>query len=119
MTSSPLSSREIFTEWFAGRLLILGAAALGFIATFMVLGHQIASLKSVLLPLVIFLPVYLVLISLNMVWVVKTVARFGTPAWAQRRGFDRRGRMLRILATLFGLAFGVIAALVYVHAVSK
>ena len=114
--SRPVSTRDLLSGWFAGRLAIVGTAALGFIATFLLLGREIGSLKNVILPLLVFLPVYLVLVSLNLVWVARSAARAGATTW-QRAAALRPFRFP--LITLGGLAFGILAAFWYVHAVAK
>lgn len=114
--SRPVSTRDILGGWFAGRLAIVGTAALGFIVTFMLLGREIGSLKNVIIPLLVFLPAYLVLVSLNMVWVARSVARAGVSSW-QHASALRPTRFP--LISLAGLAFGVLAAIWYVHAVAK
>ena len=98
--------------------MILGASALGFIVTFLILGSKIMSLTNAMLPLLAFVIIYLLLISLNMLWVARTVSRLGQPAKAIERGTTAR-RVRRLLLTVGGLAFGVLAAIWYVHSVSK
>lgn len=112
----PISTHDLFSAWLEGRLAIVGTAALGFIATFVLLGREIGSLKNVLLPLLVFLPVYLVLVSLNTVWAARSVARVGVPSWIRTRASQRTRFALLALAS-FG--FGILAAIFYVHAVAK
>jgi hypothetical protein len=112
----PASARGLFAGWFAGRLAMVASAGLGFIATFLFLGHEIASLKNELLPLIVFLPAYLILVSLNMVWVAKSVSSVDRPAWPRADALRR----LRFPAlALGGLGFGILAAILYVHGVAK
>jgi hypothetical protein len=114
--SRSAAARDILASWFAGRLIIVGTAALGFIATFVIIRNQIASLKDALLPLLAFVPVYLFLIFLNMVWSARVVSRFGHPAI--RSSATMRRIRVGVMAVV-GLAFGVLAALWYVHTVAK
>jgi hypothetical protein len=114
--SRSAAARDILAGWFAGRLIIVGTAALGFIATFVIIRNQIASLKDALLPLLAFVPVYLFLIFLNMVWSARVVSRFGRPAI--RSSATMRRIRVSVMA-IVGLAFGVLAALWYVHTVAK
>jgi hypothetical protein len=112
----PVSTRDVLSGWLAGRLAIVGTAALGFIVTFLLLGREIGSLKNVILPLLVFLPAYLVLVSLNMVWVARSAARAGTSSWTSTGAL--RGVRFPVLA-LAGLGFGILAAIWYVHGVAK
>ena len=110
------AARDILASWFGGRLIIVGTAALGFIATFVVIRNQIASFKDALLPLFAFVPAYLFLIVLNMVWSARAVSRFDRPP----RASSHWKRRIRVgLLSIAGLAFGVLAALWYVHTVAK
>lgn len=118
VTSQPASTRDMLASWFAGRLMILGTAGLGFIVTFLLLVHEIASLKNALLPLLVFLPVYLLLLSLTMVWMARTVSRIGQPPVHRTHNVSAQ-RAQRVFMALCGLAFGAIAALAYIHTVAK
>lgn len=112
------SGRREAASWFGGRLLIVGAAALGFIVTFVILGPKIVLLKNVMLPLLAFVPVYLLLIVLNMMWVASTVSRIGHSGAAVARSSVAR-QLLRLWPSVCGLALGALAAALYVHSVSK
>ena len=118
VTSERTAHRDLFAETMVWRLAMLGAAALGFLVTFLLLDHEIPAFRDVVLPLLAILPAYLVLTSLNMWWAAKTASKLGlierclSPHDAQRL---RRGRILKACC---GLAFGVAAALWYVHSVS-
>ena len=105
----------MLTSWFAGRLMIVSTAGLGFIVTFLLLAHEITSLKNALLPLLVFLPVYLLLISLNMVWLARAASRVGEPAWTAMQNIATR----RVVLAGGSFALGVAAALVYIHTVAK
>ncbi len=118
VTSQPVSTRDVLASWFAGPLMILGTAGLGFIATFLLLVHEIASPKNVLLPLLVFLPVYLLLLSLTMVWMARTVWRIGQPPKVSIHDVSAQ-RARRVVMALSSLAFGAIAALAYIHTVAK
>lgn len=98
--------------------MIVGVSALGFIVTFLILGSKIVSLTNAMLPLLAFVIIYLLLISFNMLWVARTVSRLGQPAKAIERGTAAR-RIRRLLMAVGGLVFGVLAAVWYVHSVSK
>jgi hypothetical protein len=118
--ASPLSSRrEKLADLFITRLTVLGAAALGFLVTFLLLDHEIHGLKNVMLPLLGILPAYLLLATLNTWWAARTAADIGLPAWPADPKADRNNNVSRIYTTGFGLAFGVIAALWYVHSVTR
>lgn len=98
--------------------MILSTAGLGFIVTFLLLAHEIVSLKNALLPLLVFLPVYLLLISLNVVWVARAASRIGQPLWERTQNISAR-RLRRFVMALGSLALGIAAALVYIHTVAK
>jgi hypothetical protein len=118
VTSQPAVRQDFLASWFGGRLVVLGTASLGFIATFSVIRNEIASLKDALLALLVFVPAYLFLISLNMVWVARSISRLGLPTW--RRPSNANARRVRMLVmAVIGLAFGIVAALWYVHTVAK
>jgi small-conductance mechanosensitive channel len=115
MRSRSTAARDFLASWFGGRLIIVGTAALGFIATFVVIRNQIASIKDAMLPLLAFVPAYLLLIFLNMLWSASAVSRFDRP-----RPSSPLKRRLRVgLMSAAGLALGVLAALWYVHSVAK
>ncbi len=118
ITSQPVSARDVLASWFAGRLMILGSAGLGFIVTFLLLVHEIASLKNALVPLLVFLPVYLLLLSLTMVWTARSVWRIGQPLKVPIQQVSAH-RVQRIVMALCSLAFGAVAALAYIHTVAK
>ncbi len=118
VTSQLVSTRDVLASWFAGRLMILGSAGLGFIVTFLLLVHEIASVKNALLPLLVFLPVYLLLLSLTMVWTARSVWRIGQPPKVSVHEVSTQ-RVQRIVMVLCSLAFGVVAALAYIHTVAK
>lgn len=98
---------------------MLGAAAFGFLVTFLLLDNEIHAPKNVMLPLLGILPAYLFLASLNTWWAARTAEKIGSPAWATDPKTDRNRRLHSIYKACFGLVFGVIAALWYVHSVSK
>ena len=99
--------------------MMLGAAAFGFLVTFIALDHEIHALKNVMLPLLAIVPAYLLLMSLNMWWAAKTTARLGYPIPPVTEDDVRRWRWMRALKAFLGLAFGVVVALWYVHSVSQ
>ena len=111
--------REFFADVFAWRLMMLGAAAFGFLVTFIALDHEIHALKNVMLPLLAIVPAYLLLVSLNMWWAAKTTAQLGYPFPSITEASVRRLRWMRVLKACLGLAFGVVVALWYVQSVSK
>jgi hypothetical protein len=118
ITSRSASTHDIIAAWFAGWLCIICSAGLGFIVTFLAIGHEIASLKNELLPLLVFLPAYLLLISLTIVWVARRAARVERPVWTKpNSAFARRVSVMGM--TVAGLALGIVAAVWYVHAVAK
>jgi hypothetical protein len=98
---------------------MLGAAALGFLVTFLLLDHEIHSLWNVMLPLLGILPAYLFLASLNTWWAARAAAKSGLPAWPADPTMDRTNGVRRVYTTGLGLALGVIAALWYVHSVTR
>jgi predicted outer membrane lipoprotein len=117
--SGSTAHREFFADVFAWRLMMLGAAAFGFLVTFIALYREIHGLKNVMLPLLAIVPAYLLLTSLNMWWAAKTTARLDYPLPPVTEEGVRRLRWIRALKACLGLAFGVIVALWYVHSVSK
>ncbi len=119
MTSASTEHRDHLPETFVWRFTILGAAALGFLVTFILLDHQIHAFKDVILPLLVILPAYLCLTSLNMWWAAKTTARLGQMASPVTAQSARRLRAGRAVTACCGLAFGVLVALWYVHSVSR
>jgi hypothetical protein len=119
LTSGRSAYRDVLADRLLWRLTVVGAAALGFLATFLLLDHEIRLLKNVILPLLALLPVYLILMSVNTWWAAKVMAKQGlTPRPRAPRG-SYRFRVERLLTAGCGLAFGVLAALWYVHSVSK
>ena len=98
---------------------MLGAAAFGFLITFIALYHEIHGLKNVMMPLLAIVPSYLLLMSLNMWWAAKTTARLDYSLPPVTEQDMRRLRWLRVLKACLGLAFGIAIALWYVHSVSK
>jgi hypothetical protein len=119
VTSQPLSSRSALAESFFWRSTVLGAAGLGFLATFMLLGQKVATQTGVLLPLIMFLSIYLVLVSLNTLWVARTMAKMGSAARPNMAADAASTRSRRIAATLLSLGFGIVAAVWCVHNVAK
>ena len=108
---APASRRENLADLFITRLTVLGAAALGFLVTFLLLDHEIHGLKNVMLPLLSIVPAYLFLASLNTWWAARAAAKSGLPAWPADPKADRTSGVGRFYTTGLGLAFGVIAAL--------
>jgi predicted outer membrane lipoprotein len=98
---------------------MLAAAAFGFLVTFIALDHQIRAITNVMLPLLAIVPVYLLLMSLNMWWAARTTAQLGRTTLPVAAENPTRLRGIRVLATCCGLAFGIIVAFWYVHSVSK
>ncbi|HEV2038269.1 MAG TPA: hypothetical protein VGQ96_06665, partial [Candidatus Eremiobacteraceae bacterium] len=115
----PIIYRDVFTDTFVWRLTLLGVTALGFLATYLLLDHEIHALKNVVLPLLIILPLYLVLTSLNLWWAAQATAKLGQSAAPVVAHSELRLRMTRVLKVCIGLAFGVLAALWYIHSVSQ
>jgi ABC-type branched-subunit amino acid transport system permease subunit len=113
------SQHDLQSERLAWRFSVLGAAALGFLITFTTLDHEIRSLKDVYLPLLALLPAYLVLISINTWWAARTTAHLRRTPRVDVGKDHARIRMWRVLRSCGGLAFGVLAALWYVHSVSR
>ena len=111
--------RGTFADAFVSRLTILGAAALGFLVTFILLDHEIRSFKDVVLPLLVILPAYLLLTSLNMWWAARATAELGRRASTLSEEGARRSRIADVVKACCGLALGVVVALVYVHGVSR
>jgi predicted outer membrane lipoprotein len=119
VASTPTSNREIRADLFITRLTVLGAAAFGFLVTFLLLDHEIHAPKNVMLPLLSIGPAYLFLASLNTWWAARTAAKISPPTWAADAPPDRHRNVQRAYTTCCGLAFGVIAALWYIHSVSR
>jgi predicted outer membrane lipoprotein len=119
VVARPTAHRELFADAFAWRLTMLGAAAFGFLVTFIALDHEIHTLTNVMLPLLAIVPAYLLLMSLNMWWAARTTAQFGQTRLQVVAENPARLRGIRVLTTCCGLAFGIIVALWYVHSVSK
>lgn len=113
------SQRQNLADLFITRLTVLGAAALGFLVTFLLLDHEIHGLKNVMLPLLGIVPAYLFLVSLNTWWAARAAAKSGLLAWPADPKVDRTGAVGRVYTTGLGLAFGIIAALWYVHSVTR
>jgi hypothetical protein len=111
--------RDRYADAFVARVTILGAAALGFLVTFVLLDHEIRAFKDVVLPLLIILPAYLMLTSLNMWWATKTTAELGRPGSTLSDEGVRRSRAADVIKACCGLALGVIVALWYIHGVSR
>ncbi len=111
--------RDRFADAFVARVTILGAAALGFLVTFILLDHEIRAFKDVVLPLLVILPAYLLLTSLNMWWAAQATAELGRPASALSDEGARRSRAADVVKACCGLALGIIVALLYVHGVSR
>lgn len=96
---------------------MLGAAALGFVVTFLILAHEIHSLEKTVLPLLVIVPSYLLLMSLNTWWAAKVMLQVGPPTWSTP-ALRARARTANVAwRTLIGITFGALAALWYVHSV--
>ncbi len=100
-------------------MTLLGVTALGFLATYLLLDHEIHALKNVVLPLLIILPLYVMLTSLNMWWAAKATVNLGQSAAPVAAHSELRLRMTRLLKVCVGLGFGILAALWYIHSVSQ
>ena len=119
VASGRSSYRDVLGDRLLWRLTVVGAAALGFVATFLLLDHEIRLLKNVILPLLALLPAYLILMSVNTWWAAQTMAKQGLTPRPRIQRAGLRFRMERLLTAGCGLAFGVLTALWYVHSVSK
>ena len=97
------------------RLTVLGAAALGFLITFMLLDHEIHRFQSVILPLLAILPAYVILMSLNTWWTARSMAKQGLRLHSSSTNDNYKFRMQNIVQGCGGFAFGALAALWYVH----
>jgi hypothetical protein len=116
-SSSSLSSRNIFADAFAARLIMLGAAALGFLVTFLIFGHEIHGLRNVVLPLLFIVPSYLLLMSLNTWWGARLALQIGPRTFSCEAERARTHSVNFFWPTLVAIAFGTVAALVYIHCV--
>ena len=119
VASGPSAYRDVLGDRLLWRLTIVGTAALGFLATFLLLDHEIRLLKNVMLPLLALLPVYLVLMSVNTWWAAKTMAKQGLTTRPRTPWARQKFRVERLLTACCGLVFGVLTALWYVHSVSR
>lgn len=118
-TISPARTRDVVGDRMLWRLTVVGTAALGFLATFLLLDHEIRLLKNVIIPLLALLPVYLILMSVNTWWAAKVMAKQGLTARPKAPRGSYRFRVERVLTAGCGLVFGILAALWYVNSVSK
>jgi hypothetical protein len=115
--SSSLSSRNVFADAFAARLIVLGAAALGFLVTFLMFDHEIHSVTNVVFPLLFIVPSYLLLMSLNTWWAAKLALQVEPPSWSTKELRARTRSAALVWRMVIGMVFGGLAALVYVHSV--
>ena len=113
------SYRNVLGDRLLWRLTIVGAAALGFLVTFLLLDHEIRLLKNVIFPLLALLPAYLILMSVNTWWAAQTMAKQGLTLRQRTPRQSLRIRLERLQTACRGLAVGVLKALWYVHTVSK
>src|SRR5689334_1848763 len=104
--SGPPAYRDLFAENFAWRLTMLGAAALGFLVTFLLLDHEIHLLENVMLPLLAILTAYLFLSSLNTWYAAKTTVKLGDRVPHVSAGAARHLRTVRALQSVAGFALG-------------
>jgi len=107
VASGRSSYRDVLGDRLLWRLTVVGAAALGFVATFLLLDHEIRLLKNV------------ILMSVNTWWAAQTMAKQGLTPRPRIQRAGLRFRIERLLTAGCGLAFGVLTALWYVHSVSK
>lgn len=117
--SSPSTYRDVLGDRLLWRLTVVGTAALGFIATFVLLDHEIRLLKNVIIPLLALLPVYLILMSVSTWWAAKVMAKQGLAQRPKALRHGYRFRIERVVTAGSGFLFGVLAALWYVHSVSR
>ena len=109
-TISPARTRDVVGDRMLWRLTVVGTAALGFLATFLLLDHEIRLLKNVIIPLLALLPVYLILMSVNTWWAAQTMAKQGLTRRQRTPRQNLRFRLERLLTACCGLAFGVLTA---------
>jgi hypothetical protein len=96
---------------------MLGATALGFLITFLLFDHEIHTMTNVVLPLLLIVPSYLFLMSLNTWWAARLALQNGPNAWSANALRSQTRAASLIWRSVIGMIFGMLAALVYVHSV--